>query len=222
MNLFERKLARTRRWAGISLVLSLYVLLGSSGNNASLCLGHRLLAQISTQTSQAPSGWFLTGSKPKNYRTGVEKTVIHEGRPSAYLLSATSETDGFGTLMQSVDAENYTGKRLRLRASVKSQDVAGWAGMWMRVDKERTVLAFDNMQNRGIAGTQPWNTYDVVLDVPVDATNISFGILLSGAGEVWINHVTLETVGKETQVTGSGANQKAPLSKVPVNLDFSD
>jgi hypothetical protein len=211
MNFLERKSTRKLLWAYISVTLG-----------SLLSLGSRSLAQASVQTDQPPSGWFLAGSKPKNYLTGVDKMVILEGRPSAYILSATAETEGFGTLMQSVDAANYTGKRVRLRASLKSQAVGGWTGMWMRVDREKTTVAFDNMQNRAITGTQTWSTRDVVLDVPEDATSISFGILLSGTGEAWVNHVTLETVGRETETTGSKPYQKSPLSKVPVNLDFSD
>ena len=92
----------------------------------------------------------------------------------------------------------------------------------MRVDKQRSVLAFDNMQQRAIKGTHPWSTYDVVLDVPEDATSISFGILLSGAGEVWVNHVTLEAIGKEVEVTSPSPNQRPALLKTPVNMDFSN
>ncbi len=93
--------------------------------------------------------------------------------------------------------------------------------MWMRVDKQKTVVAFDNMQDRAIKGTRPWSTYDVVLDVPEDATSISFGVLLMGGGQVWVNHVTLDPVSNEINVTAPSLNQKA-LSKTPVNLNFSD
>lgn len=76
----------------------------------------------------------------------------------------------------------------------KSADVSDWAGLWLRVDKEREKVAFDNMQDRRIKGTQPWKMYDVVLDVPANATSIHFGVLLSGTGEVRINDVSLEVV----------------------------
>jgi hypothetical protein len=180
-----------------------------------------LLAQTLPQTDQAPPGWFLGGSNPTSYQTGVDKAIVHEGRPSAYLQSTARAVDGFGTLMQSIDAASYAGKRIRLQASIESQDVTSWAGMWMRVDKEKTAVAFDNMQNRAITGTHPWSTYDVVLDVPQDATSISFGVLLMGAGKVWVNHVTLEPVGNEVKVTASTPNQR-PLLKTPVNLNFSE
>ena len=91
----------------------------------------------------------------------------------------------------------------------------------MRVDRERTMVAFDNMQNRGIKGTQTWSDCDVVLDVPDDATGISFGVLLSGSGKVWVNHVTFEVVGKDIAVTAPN-QPKQSLPTSPVNLNFRE
>jgi len=90
----------------------------------------------------------------------------------------------------------------------------------MRVDKQQTVIAFDNMQDRPITGTQSWGMHDVVLDVPADATSISFGVLLAGAGQVWMNHVTFEEVGENIPITHELPSRK--LTLVPVNLDFSE
>jgi hypothetical protein len=144
---------------------------------------------------------------------------MYQGLPSAYLASLATGS-GFGTLMQSIRAENYAGKRVRLRGWVKSQDTGDWAGLWMRVDKGRETVAFDNMQDRGIKGAKPWSSYDVVLDVPADATSISFGILLTGAGEVWLNDLSLEVVDISTPTTGT--NRGKTLPQRPVNLGFDE
>jgi len=221
MNLIETKTKQPRLHLVISVVLASCLALGTCALGA--VFGIRpLLAQASGQTDHAPSGWFMAGSKPTSYRTGVDKAAIYDGQPSAYLQSAEPKTDGFGTLMQTINAASYAGKRVRLRASVKSQDVGDWAGMWMRVDKDQKVIAFDNMQNRAIKGTHPWSAKDVVLDVPEDATSISFGILLTGEGEVWMNHLTFEIVGEETETTSGNPSQKAPLASSPVNLNFTN
>jgi hypothetical protein len=53
------------------------------------------------------------------------------------------------------------------------------AGLWMRVDYYDVVLAFDNMQNRGVK-TKDWAKYEIVLFVPEEATSISYGTLLDG------------------------------------------
>jgi hypothetical protein len=92
----------------------------------------------------------------------------------------------------------------------------------MRVDKENTMVGFDNMQNRSIKGTQPWQQYDVVLDVPQGATDIAFGVLLTGAGEVWMNDVSFEVVGTETPTTNLNPSQSHSLPTHPSNLSFSE
>jgi hypothetical protein len=222
MNPLEKKTAaQTSHRAYRSIALTSCLFLGTCLTTANLGMSNPLLAQAPNQTDQAPVGWFLAGSNPAGYRTGVDRATAYEGRPSAYLQSNAAAVDGFGTMMQSIDAAAYAGKRVRLRASVESQDVSSWAGMWMRVDKQHTAVAFDNMQDRAITGTHPWSSYDVILDVPQDATSISFGVLLTGAGKVWVNHVTLEPVGPEIRVTAPAPSQK-PLLKTPSNLNFNE
>jgi beta-lactamase regulating signal transducer with metallopeptidase domain len=220
MNLLDNKSKNTSLRVFTSLAIGLCLLLGTCLLSANL--GLKLVnAQTAIQANSAPSGWFLAGTKPANYQTGIDKEAIENGQPSAYLKSTVPVTDGFGTLMQSIKAADYAGKRVRIRAWVKSQDVADSAGVWMRVDKDKTVVAFDNMQNRAIKGTQPWTAYDVVLDVPADATGISYGVLLTGAGEVWINDVSFEVVGKEIPTTNPAPVQTA-LPSHPVNLKFTE
>lgn len=166
-----------------------------------------------------PQGWYLAGSKPAEYESGVDKQVQYNAHPSAYLRSKATVSDGFGTLMQNFSADQYAGKRLRLTAFVRSEGVEHWAGLWMRVDKEKNSVAFDNMQDRPIKGSNAWREYSVVLDVPQNATGIFFGVLLSGSGEVWVNSVKLEAVGAEVPTTSSGATQHRDR---PTNLDFEN
>lgn len=121
--------------------------------------------------------------------------------------------------MQQFNAGQYLGKRVRLSGLVKSQEVAAWAGLWVRVDKGKEMVSFDNMQDRAIKGTTDWRRYEVVLDVPKDATGIALGILLTGPGEVWMNGASFDVVGPDVAVTGSN-NAKIPDR--PVNLDFAE
>jgi beta-lactamase regulating signal transducer with metallopeptidase domain len=220
MNLLENRTKHSRLRALASLALGSGLVLGTCVLSANLGL-NPVHAQSPIQPNSAPAGWFLAGSKPSSYQTSVDKEVIQNGQPSASLRSIVPVTDGFGTLMQQINASDYVGKRVRLRAWVKSQDVAGSAGVWMRVDKDQATVAFDNMQNRAIKGTQPWKQCDVVLDVPQDATGIFFGVLLSGTGEVWMNDVSFEVVGYEVPVT-SRSPLASTLPTHPTNLKFTE
>jgi hypothetical protein len=145
-------------------------------------VGVVLAACVLVAHANVPRGWFMAGSKPQEFEAGVDAAHTYQGQASAFLKSKQSSVDGFGTLMQSIQADQYKGKRVRLSGFVNSQEVVGWAGLWVRVDQGKDAVAFDNMQDRPIKGTTNWQRYDVVLDVPQDATGISFGILLEGTG----------------------------------------
>src|SRR5947208_16401718 len=108
-----------------------------------ICSAAALIAVAAT-----PDGWLLAGNKPANYDTGIDRSAVFGGRASAF-LKAKADQDGFGTLMQSIAAANYLGKRVRLSGYVKSDNVVRWAGLWMRVDGQASEgtpkpLAFDN------------------------------------------------------------------------------
>ncbi len=166
-----------------------------------------------------PRGWLLTGTKPSEYEVGVDVDQMYQGHATAFLKSKSLNADGFGTLMQSIKAEQYLGRKVRLSGLVKSEEVLGWAGLWMRVDKEKSPVAFDNMENRAIKGTTGWQRYDVVLDVPKNATAISFGILLAGSGVVWLNGTKFDVADADVPVTNTG---EKVLPEKPINLDFAN
>ena len=183
-------------------------------------MGLALLLTLTLAVQAAvPTGWILAGSKPKSYEVGTDSQAAYNGHPSAYLKAREPVSDGFGTLMQEFRADKYVGKRVRFSAFAKSDGVADWAGLWMRVDKDKDSVAFDNMQDRPIKGTTGWQRYEVVQDVPQDATGIFYGILLGGSGTVWLNSARFEVVGADVPTTGG----KSPkLLDGPTNLDFEN
>ena len=173
-------------------------------------------------TSSSPelapgSGWLLGGSSPDDYRIELEPTGGRHGTNAASIRSITAPTRGFASLMRWIDPSAYRGKRLRLSAWVKADSVAGWAGLWMRVDRPggRRAFAFDNMQKRPIRGTSDWRRYEVVLDVAERADRIFYGALLDGTGRIEIDDFMLEPVGPEVPVTDLLTAVPAPR-----NLDF--
>ena len=149
-----------------------------------------------------PKNWFAAGNEPDSYRMGTDPTVTMNGRHAATIQSIEPEIDGFGTLMQQCLPSEYAGKRVRMSGYMKSQDVAGWAGFWFRIDGQGArSLAFDNMHGRAVRGTTGWKKYEIVLDVPQQATNLAYGALLDGTGEIWISDLSFETVDRNVPVT---------------------
>ncbi|MDQ0115846.1 helix-turn-helix transcriptional regulator [Paenibacillus harenae] len=166
-----------------------------------------------------PQGWSVTGNRVEDYEIALDKKEVHSGTASVKLQSVKVRADGFATLMQMFSAERYLGKRVRLTAFVKAEDVKGWAGLWMRVDRKNgDLLQFDNMQNRPIKGTQDWKLYSVVLDVSEHSHAIAFGMLMSGEGKVWGDQFRFEEVDEKTPTTGQDSDDQMPSE--PANLDF--
>jgi len=185
-----------------------------------IIVGLMLLGTTVSSQNTEPKDWILDGNKWDSYSIGIDNSNAYSGTKSAYIKSEKIKIRGFGTLMQAAKAEQFHGKRIRLTAYVKTKDVLDWAGMWMRVDDYNIYnnsLSFDNMYERPIRGNTKWTQYEIVLDVPMNASKIVYGLLLSGTGQVWIDNVIIEEVPKDVPTT----DQDGMINK-PSNLDFED
>jgi len=147
-------------------------------------------------------GWGLTGTRPDAYEIRCEEVFSDCAVPILRTRAFKSEPFGMGSLTHSESAETWRGRRVELKAELRSGAVDGWAGLWMRVDgKDGNVLTFDNMQNRPLRGTTSFEWYSVVLDVPADAERVSFGVLLHGPGAVFIRELVFQEVDVDMSVT---------------------
>lgn len=172
-----------------------------------------------------PEGWFKAGDKPISYDMGTDKGAGHDGKNAATIKSVDKTIDGFGTLMQNCSPEKYLGKRVRMSGYIKTKDVSDWAGFWFRVDTKdgEKNMPFDNMhdgkKDRSLKGTTEWKKYDLVLDVPQSTTNLAYGALLAGTGQIWFDNLKFEIVDKTVPTTGMDNDQKNNF-KEPTNLNF--
>lgn len=165
-----------------------------------------------------PTGWHEAGSDPGDYEMIIDHTVTYAGKGAGCIRSIDKDkARGFGTMMQSFRADAYRGKRIRMSAYGKFTNIQHWAGLWMRVDVDDKAVSFDNMQNRPFKDTQNWKRYDIVLDVPPNATKIAFGVLLHGPGTVWVDNFHIEEV--DTTVPTTDIENSA---KNPRNLSFEE
>ncbi|MGX7198122.1 helix-turn-helix transcriptional regulator [Enterococcus olivae] len=167
-------------------------------------------------------GWLVSGNNHDKYEITLDNTHFHSGKQSVKISRNNSlYTDDFATVMQQVSAKNYLNQRIRLSAYLKSDQIEGWGGLWLRIDgKEFEQLKFDNMQNRPIEGTNDWNYYSSVLDVPQEAEVLNFGFLLQGEGTLWADDFCLEIVTEDVATTDFDSEQRYPAE--PQNLSFGE
>ena len=162
-----------------------------------------------------PAGWKKCGIMQKNYEVGVDNTVKHNGR-NAYTIKSTSEVVvdmSFGGLLHVADVAQYRGKRVRLSGYIKTENTT-WGGFWLSISGDKWKK-LDNMQNRPVKGTTEWRKYQIVLDVPADANQISYGALIDKKGQLWFDDVKLEIVGNDIPVTDMNATNSSTKDVYP-------
>ena len=158
-----------------------------------------------SNTAYSQQNWFKVGSAPQQYANFIDSSNQHEGKNVATLKSVDTNINGFGALMQDIKPGQYLGKRVKMTGFLKSKDVVDGAAFWFRVDQagSQQFLSFDNMYDRQIKGTTDWKKYEIVLDVLTNASNIAYGALLTGTGQIWVDDVNFEIVDSTVPTTGS-------------------
>lgn len=172
-----------------------------------------------TMLDPLPEGWHMSGSRRTEYEAGLlPPECAYDGKRAIELrFRSAGVPDGFGTVMQSIDAGRYQGFRVMFSAMIRGREITDWAGIWLRVDTVAGKKVLDNMQDRPLRGTTGWTEAASVLDVGEDAASVHFGVLLDGAGAVDLAAPRFEIVGTDVPVTPIA---RKPLAAEPQGLDF--
>jgi hypothetical protein len=187
------------------------------------CENHDSRKKPDDATIKLPSGWHKSGDKPDSYVMGVENQSGANDSKVATIKSRDKYIRGFGTLMQNIQPDTFLGKRIKMTAALKTRDASS-AQFWLRVDRagKTEPLSFDNMDDRPVKGTTDWKEYSIVLDVPEVATNIAFGTMLIGTGEIWFDKFRFDIVDSTVKTTGSINFGQLQRFSAPTNLDFEN
>ncbi len=145
-----------------------------------------------------PYQWVLGFSQDmmESYPAVVDSTIKHSGKYSLKLYNERKAAN-FGSC-SIVIPSTFTGKQIILKGFLKTENVKnGYAGFWMRLDGVNGNVGFDNMNKRGITGTNDWKEFSISLPFTDDVQKINVGALLVGEGTMWIDDLSLQIDGKD-------------------------
>jgi len=202
----------------LSVAMQIVVVTIIAGCTSSIGNGFRVESLLGERTDVVPFGW---------RSRGVEWAIVFTDTLHAHTAprcGGVALVDAFNkdraTLLQYFSAERYSGKRVRFSGYVKTHRVSQQAGLWMQVDSAtRDAVEYDEMEGREIRGTTDWARYDVVLDVPPDASVITIGIFLEGGGQVWLDTCAFDVVDGSVATTGEFSPGRPPRYVTPRRLD---
>jgi hypothetical protein len=147
--------------------------------------------------------WLVTGS---GAQAGIYSSELDHstGETVVRLMSIRDvPKETFGAMVQSISAEPYEGKRVRLTASLRTIGAGEMAGIWFRADSATGSVAFANtlVPEERLSGDTGWTDRSIVLDIPHGALRLLYGSLLAGGGEVRMQKVKIEVVDSSVPAT---------------------
>ncbi len=147
-----------------------------------IALALSVLVQQQTWTKGGPAEYVLVEAKG---------SALDAAGATLTLRADTSRANGFGTIVASVPADSFRGRRVRISAEIQAQRVTGRASPWLRVDGASGMLSLDNGMEDGVRGTSSGHR-EMTLFVPPEATKLVFGLLMSGSGEATARTLRIE------------------------------
>jgi len=156
-----------------------------------------------------PAGWWAGAEGAVH----VDSSVAHSGQHSVRIERKPDSPSKFSTLTKALPID-FSGNTIEWSGFLRTEDVSGYAGLWMREDKDGAAAEFANMQDRQVKGTTDWTEYSITLPVHPGAQKLLIGFLLEGTGKAWADDLQLLIDGKPVS--------EAPKAEVPKTVLDSD
>ena len=154
----------------------------------------RLDVVPATVATTVDSNWRLYTSFVSKYELVPDPKSPRNGHATVCLVSNSAVRGEWGALRQvQRDVRQYAGKKVRLSAYIRSQDVAVRTGLFVNASRLGEVTSSD-MTHRPIAGTMGWMKYSIVVPVPEGSDAFECGVLLYGTGKLWVDDIKCEVV----------------------------
>jgi hypothetical protein len=184
-----------------------------------LLIGLVFASVVAGEDRPLPGGWRLQSLAEANlYRIGLDHEIRHSGKSAAFLESRTdwdkNHYDRLGSapgIEQWIDATKYRGKRVRLSAFLRSQDVKERAFLAANVPNPWADMSDFATTKPFLEGTTDWKRYEIEFNVIHYAKQIEIAVELQGTGRVWVDELRLEVLGDTGEPTGAEVPKADPL-----------
>lgn len=162
-----------------------------------------------TERSGDSPGWF---ANPPGTVFNDDK-IMHSGQWSVRIERTAQSSGEFSVIGRPISWE-FSGKIIEIRGFLRTENVTGFAGLWMRQDKTGAMLSLENMQSQELKGTHDWAEYKITLPVHAETRSLIFGFLMAGTGKAWADDLQILVDGRPLWDT-----PKAPKAETVLDRD---
>lgn len=151
----------------------------------------KILGFENEHSGDKPGGWF---ANPPG-TVFMDDKILHSGQWSVRIERNDQSSGEFSVIGRTI-SWNFSGKSIELRGFLRTENVSGYAGLWMRQDHGRDMLGLENMAGQQLKGTHDWAEYKITLPVHPETQSLVFGFLMAGTGKVWADDLQILVDGR--------------------------
>src|SRR5688572_22834094 len=151
----------------------------------------KILGFENERSGDKPGGWF---ANPPGTVFNDDK-IIHGGQWSVRIERNAQSSGEFSVIGRTIPWE-FSGKRIEIRGFLRTENVTGYAGLWMRQDNGPEMLSLENMQRQQLKGTNDWAEYKIDLPIHAETQSLVFGFLMGGTGKAWADDLQILVDGR--------------------------
>lgn len=168
---------------------------------------------------KSPAVWRSDTTDPQHRISWVDEeprsgqrcmeTVVDSGAPSTWVATRQGGLQITG------------GARYVLRAWVKAQDVAGYAGWYIHLANEKNPMLTSPMLSGG-SGTYGWKEVVAEFTAPEDSDRADLGTVLYGTGAAWFDDVSLECLDPSSLSAIAGPRESLTITHSGADAPWYD
>lgn len=147
-----------------------------------------LLLALFSPGAQSATVWKGTSTHSITSGSG---DVLDTGGAAVTLSAGSMGESAFIGAITSLEAGSFQGKEVRLDGSLRVNDGAGAAAIWLRADGPEGKLAFASSGRQPVRAGDGATARELQLYIPAATTSIKFGVTLTSAGHLDVEHLTL-------------------------------
>lgn len=144
------------------------------------------------------------------YNAEIDTKTVYSGKHSL-MISSTSATTKYGAFTIKIPAR-FKGKTIRVEGFIKTEDVSGDTGLFLRLNRDKAVLKYHDESYLKHQGTHDWKAFTIRQEYLPETNAIYVGGILNGEGTVWFDQL-------KVTLDGQPIDQVALRELTPIEKD---
>ena len=179
-----------------------------------------LLLKANASAQILPKAWTKSGTWAGSYTMEIKANEGINESKAIVLESVGKDIYGSGAVIQTINARNYLGKRVKLSAFIRTENVKDFACLILSPQNKIDDFwnnSFNNSEDKKtfLQGSHAFKKIESYLNVSDNAGNLVIGAMIKGEGKIWIDNINLEIIENLPE------NPQA-LAKELQNIEFED